>query len=81
MTNEEYYRYMDKPLSEVEKQLLIDDGWVFLNNEYIYIPDDYDGCMAYGIRSIRRLVLHCQHPIVYVKHQGECKKILEEILT
>ena len=80
MTNEEYFQYMDKPLSNIEKQILIDAGWEFLNDEYIYIPNDYDGCMAYGIRNIRRQVIYYQHPIVYTKHQGRCKDILEEIL-
>jgi hypothetical protein len=81
MTKEEYFAFMDKPLSEVEKQTLIDAGWAFLNEEYIYIPDDYDGSMAYGIRSIRKVLLHKQHQTIYIKHHGQCKEILEEVLN
>jgi hypothetical protein len=46
----------DSPLTDDEKALLINAGWCFLNKNYIYIPDDYDGCMAYGIRNIRRVL-------------------------
>ncbi len=46
----------DKPLTNNEKSLLLNSGWRFLNENYIYIPDDYDGCMAYGIRNIRRIL-------------------------
>lgn len=42
-----------KPLTNKEKLILKENGWEFLNENYIYIPDDYDGCMAYGIRNIR----------------------------
>ena len=38
------------------KETLLNAGWQFLNEEYIYIPNDYDGCMAYGIRNIRRIL-------------------------
>jgi len=48
----------DKPLTECEKKILISNGWHFLNDNYIYIPDDYDGCMAYGIRNIRHILDH-----------------------
>jgi hypothetical protein len=58
MTNEEYLEYMTKPLTDHEKQIIIDAGWKFLNEDYIYIPDDYDGSMASGIKSIRRFLLH-----------------------
>lgn len=44
------------PLTEEEKNYLISAGWRFLNEEYIYLPDDYDGCMAYGISNIRRVL-------------------------
>lgn len=80
MTNEDYFTYMDKPLTELEKKTLIENGWAFLNEEYIFIPDDYDGCMAYGIRNIRRILIHDQHPNIYNKHNGKCKNILEELL-
>jgi hypothetical protein len=79
MTNEEYFEYMDKPLSDTEKQTLIDAGWAFSGDDYLYIPDDYDGCMASGVRSIRRVLLHLQHPTIYIKYQGRCKEMLEEI--
>lgn len=79
MTKEEYFEYIDKPLSESEKQILIDAGWEFLNEDYIYIPDDYDGCMAYGIRSIRKTLLHYQYKDIYIKHAGRGKDILEEV--
>lgn len=42
--------------SHDDVQLLADNGWVFLNPEYIYIPDDYDGCMAYGEAQIRKVI-------------------------
>ena len=78
MTNEEYFEYMDRPLSHNEKQMLLDDGWSFLNEEYIY-RDDYDGSFAHGIRQIRRVLLHLQYLTVYVKHSGKCKDVLEEV--
>ena len=43
-------------LSQEEKDILFSAGWRFLNENYIYIPDDYDGSMAYGIRNIRRVL-------------------------
>ena len=46
----------EKPLTEEEKKLLISNGWKFLYSEFIYIPDDYDGCIAVGISSIRRVL-------------------------
>lgn len=45
-----------RPLNDSEKQKLIDAGWVFVNDEYIEIPDDEDGCMAMGIHNIRRVL-------------------------
>ena len=51
----EYYESCHPPTDE-EKQLLKDNGWVFNSPDYIYIPDDYDGCMASGFRSIRRVI-------------------------
>jgi hypothetical protein len=79
MTPEEYFAYMDRPLSDVEKQTLIDAGWAFSGDDYIYVPDDYDGCMASGIRSIRKILLRNEYPTIYIKHQGRCKDLLEEI--
>lgn len=46
----------NKPLAEAEKQIILDAGWEFLNDDYIFIPDDYDGCMAYGIEHIRTVL-------------------------
>jgi len=45
-----------QPLTEEEKQIIIDGGWAFLSDDYIHIPEDWDGCMAYGIRNIRRVL-------------------------
>ena len=81
MTNEEYIEYMTKPLTDNEKQIIIDAGWKFLNEDYIYIPDDYDGSMASGIKSIRRFLLHQQYREIFNKHQGRCKSILEEVFA
>ena len=47
---------MNYLLSPLEVQLLVDNGWRFSSNEYIYIPDDYDGCMSYGIRNILKVL-------------------------
>jgi hypothetical protein len=77
MTNEDYFKYMDNPLSDEEKQTLIDKGWKFANENYIYIPDDYDGCMASGIHQIRRILLEIQHHDIYWKYNGKCKDVLE----
>jgi hypothetical protein len=46
-----------KPLTEEEKQLLLDNGWAFAGKEYVYLPDDYDGCFAEGVEQIRRFIL------------------------
>lgn len=46
----------DKPLTNDEKLILLNAGWRFLNENYIIIPDDYDGSMASGISSIRRVL-------------------------
>lgn len=43
-------------LTTEEKQKLLDAGWVFVNDEYIEIPDDEDGCMAAGIINIRTVL-------------------------
>lgn len=45
-----------KPLTKAERSLLESHGWVFSSSNYIYIPDDYDGCMASGIVCIRRIL-------------------------
>jgi hypothetical protein len=42
--------------TEDELQMLNYAGWVFLAPDYIYIPDDYDGCMASGHENIRRII-------------------------
>jgi hypothetical protein len=39
---------MTTPLTLEEKQLVLNAGWEFLNDDYIFIPDDEDGCMAHG---------------------------------
>ena len=46
----------NEPLTNKEKEILLNAGWQFLNENYIYIPDDYDGCMAYGIQNIRKIL-------------------------
>ena len=46
----------DGSLTDEEKAILVNAGWRFLNENYIYIPHDYDGCMAFGIRNIRRVL-------------------------
>lgn len=79
MTDEEYLTYMNKPLSDAEKQQLIDNGWEFSNENYIFISNDYDGCMASGIINIRRVLLHIQHRDLYNKHVPHIKNMLEEL--
>lgn len=79
MTNEEYFAYMDSPLSQYEQQMLTDKGWAFGAPDYIYLPEDYDGCFASGIRSIRRILLAMQHTKRYNALFGRCKELLEEI--
>ena len=79
MTDEEYHEYMNKPLSAEEKQLITDNGWVFASEDYIYIPDDYDGCMAASLRSIRKLLLRFQYPDIYIECNGNAKNILEQL--
>jgi hypothetical protein len=44
------------PLTEEEKALIIAGGWKFLSDDHIYIPEDYDGCMASGIEQIRKVL-------------------------
>jgi hypothetical protein len=44
------------PITEEDKTLLKDNGWVFLRPYYIEIPDDYDGCFAYGAKSIHKVI-------------------------
>ena len=60
-----YHAFWNTPLINEDKELLISKGWAFLNEKYIYIPDDYDGCMAYGIDSIRRVLISYQMPELY----------------
>jgi len=45
-----------EPLTQEEKQYLIDRGWVFISDEYVELEDDYDGCMAYGVDNIRHMI-------------------------
>jgi len=47
---------MSKQISQEDKQLLLEDGWVFASEDYIFIPDDDDGCMANGVDMIRRVI-------------------------
>ena len=61
------YAHLTKPLTPTEVLTLIENGWEFLNDEYIYIPDDDDGCMAYGIRCIRRILNHINN-----KEKSKC---------
>lgn len=42
--------------SEEDHALLKSEGWEFLNEEYIHIPNDEDGCMAYGEKNIRYII-------------------------
>lgn len=58
---------MEQQLTKEEKDILLYEGWEFINEEYIYIPDDWDGCMAYGIKNIRKIIEH-------IKRRYECKK-------
>lgn len=80
LTQEEYFEYMQKPLSEAEKQTLIDAGWSFVNDTYIEKSNDYDGCMADGIINIRRILLHLQDPARFIRHHGNTSYILDEML-
>ena len=43
-------------LSEEEKEVLINNGWVFGGRDYIYMPDDWDGCCANGLGNIRHVL-------------------------
>lgn len=79
MTKEEYLTIMNKPLSEPEKQILIDNGWTFANDTYIFIKDDYDGCMADGTSAIRKILMKYQYPELYKKHKGNYADILSNI--
>lgn len=79
ITQEEYDVYMKKPLSVEEKQILIDHGWEFANENYIFIPDDYDGCMASGLNGIRKVLMGYTHHDLYIKHQANMAKIIEEL--
>lgn len=45
-----------EPLTTEERLEITNAGWWFLNEEYIYVPNDDDGCMAYGIENIRRVL-------------------------
>jgi hypothetical protein len=45
-----------RPLTNSEKFELQCAGWEFSGEDYIYIPDDEDGCMASGIKNIRRVL-------------------------
>lgn len=62
-----YLEYFSKPLTDEEKAVIIKNGWEFLNEEYIFIPDDYDGCMAYGTNGIRRVLMRMQHKDLFYK--------------
>jgi hypothetical protein len=46
----------NEPLTDDEKVILERAGWQFLSDDYIYIPDDYDGSMAYGVSNIRQIL-------------------------
>lgn len=81
VTQEECLAYMNSPLSESERKFLTDAGWEFVNDTYMHIPNDYDGCMAEGISMIRNVLLQNKYPTIYWKHKGRCKEILEEILN
>lgn len=43
-------------LTDEEKLILINAGWKFLKEDHIFIPDDYDSCIAYGIETIRYIL-------------------------
>lgn len=61
----------DKKLTLEEKQVLMGEGWKFLREDYIYIPNDYDGCMAEGIKNIRRVLEGIQRRKQHENHK--CK--------
>ena len=44
------------PLTTDEKGILIRAGWRFASDTYIFVPDDYDGQMADGIKAIRHVL-------------------------
>ena len=46
----------DKPLTNSEKFELQCAGWVFSSDDYIYIPNDEDGCMSSRISNIRKVL-------------------------
>lgn len=79
MTDEEYREWCFRPLSDEEKKVLTDKGWVFLSEDYMEIPNDYDGCMAASIQSIRKVLLISLHPDLYFKHRGHVRDILSDI--
>ena len=60
----------DKPLTDEEKNILVNAGWRFSSEDYIYIPNDYDGCMADGIRNIRRVLEVIQNKVVRKEQVG-----------
>lgn len=57
---EEIIKYLDslKSITNIERKILENAGWKFANNsnEYMYIPDDYDGSTVTGAKSIRRVL-------------------------
>lgn len=78
MTDVEYFECMNKPLSFEEKQILTEAGWEFLNDEYIFIPNDYDSCMSAGIKNIRFVLLQIECPDLYAKYRCMGGKFLVE---
>ena len=81
MTVEHYLRYMNQPLSEKEKQILISAGWAFTNHHHIEKIGDDGGEHVHGRPAIRNILLSLKYKDLYLKYNGRSKDILDEIMT
>lgn len=52
-----------KALTLAEKNILIDNGWRFASEDYIYVPNDYDGSHTTGLKSIRHVLDRIQNSL------------------
>ncbi len=52
------YNRSDTGEHEADELLTCEEGWVFGDDNWtdIYIPDDYDGCLAIGFKNIRYIL-------------------------
>lgn len=50
-----------KTLTEEEKKIVVDSGWIFFNEDCVYLPDTHDNYVVNGFDNIRKLLINIKN--------------------